>query len=72
MLANDDDVEEFEIDITQFMSFDLVRGTDSAPERKLGFTPSMDSFDDGVMKLSFDFQNPLYISNGETPDRIVA
>lgn len=71
MLANDDE-EEFDIDITQFMSFDLVRGTDSASERKLGFKASMESFDDGVMKLAFDFQNPLYISNGETPDRIVA
>jgi len=54
------------------MSFELVRGTDSAPERKLGYTPKLDTFKNGKMTIKFDFDNPLYISTGESPDKIVA
>lgn len=54
------------------MSFELVRGESSAPERKLSYTPKLDSFEDGKMTIKFDFDHPLYVSTGDTPDRIVA
>lgn len=54
------------------MSFELVRGESSAPERKLSYTPKLDSFKDGKMTIKFDFDHPLYVSTGDTPDRIVA
>lgn len=54
------------------MSFELIRGESSAPERKLSYTPKLDSFEDGKMTIKFDFDHPLYVSTGDTPDRIVA
>ena len=68
----DEGGDEFAIDITQFMSFELVRGTDSAPERKLAYTPKLDGFGGESLKIAFEFENPLYVSVGETPDLIVA
>ena len=62
----------FNLDVRRFMSFDLVRGRDSAAERRLRYTPRLSGFEGGVLKIQFDFADPLYVSVGTTPDRIVA
>jgi len=54
------------------MSFDLIRGESSAEERKLRFEPVLDDFTGSKLSIKFEFDNPLYVSIGETPDRIVA
>lgn len=59
------------IDITSFMSFDLVRGENSATERKLRYTPKLDDFSGDEMKIKFVFENPLYVSTGDSADRMV-
>ena len=62
----------FDIDVRQFMSFDLVRGEGGASERRLRFTPKLGDFTGSKMKIKFDFENPLYVSTGEKPDRIIS
>lgn len=66
------EVQDFDIDVQQFMSFELVRGESSAPERKLRYTPRLEGFGGGKLTVKFDFEHPLDVSTGETPDRIVS
>ena len=54
------------------MSFELVRGDSAATERKLKYTPKLKGFGGSKMTIKFDFDDPLYVSTGYTPDRIVA
>ena len=54
------------------MSFELVRGENSAAERKLRYTARLGDFSNGELKIEFDFENPLYVSAGDEPDQIVA
>ena len=61
------------IDINTFMSFDLVRGENSATERKLRYKAKLDGFEGGdELKIKFEFENPLYVSTGDKPDRMIA
>ena len=64
--------DTFDIDVRQFMSFELVRGESSAPERKLRYTPKLKGFGGEKLTIKFDFEHPLDVSTGETPDRIVS
>lgn len=54
------------------MSFELVRGDSAATERKLKYTPKLAGFGGSKMTIKFDFEDPLYVSTGYSPDRIVA
>ena len=54
------------------MSFNLVRGESSAAEKKLRYTPKLDGFEGSELSIKFEFENPLYVSIGDTPDRMVA
>lgn len=55
------------------MSFDLVRGENSATERKLRYKAKLDGFEGGdELKIKFEFENPLYVSTGDKPDRMIA
>jgi len=47
--------KSFDIDVRQFMSFELVRGDGAATERKLRFTPKLGDFTGSKMKIKFDF-----------------
>ena len=54
------------------MTFELVRGANSAPEKKLRYTPRLGDFSGDGLKIEFDFDHPLYVSAGDEPDKIVA
>ena len=54
------------------MSFDLVQGEGGASEKRLRFTPRLGDFTGTQMTIKFDFENPLYVSTGDTPDRIIS
>jgi len=69
---SDDAQTSFNIDINDFMTFELVRGANSAPEKKLRYTPKLGDFSGDGLKIEFDFENPLYVSAGDEPDKIVA
>ena len=71
-LQSEDGGQSFNIDVRRFMSFELVRGESSASEKRLRFTPKLGDFTGSKMKIKFDFENPLYVSTGDTPDRIIA
>lgn len=49
------DDQSFNIDVTRFMSFELVRGDGGAPEKRLRFTPKLGEFSGSSMKIKFDF-----------------
>jgi len=61
-----------EINVEDFMSFDYVRGDDAAEAEKLRFEPYLKAFGGTEMIIQFDFENPLEVSIGTTPDKIVA
>jgi hypothetical protein len=60
------------IDINDFMRFMLVRGEGASDEKLLRFSPSLSGFDGSSMEVQFDFENPLEVSTGDEPDKIVA
>jgi hypothetical protein len=60
------------IDLRRFMDFTLVPGVDAAESKKLKFDPYLSAFGGTEMVIQFNFENPLEVSTGTTPDRIVA
>jgi len=54
------------------MKFDYIRGEDSAEPEKLKFEPYLKAFGGTEMVIKFDFENPLDVSIGTTPDQIIA
>jgi len=54
------------------MRFMLVRGDGAADEKLLHFKPSLSGFDGSSMEVLFDFDNPLEVSTGDEPDKVVA
>ena len=54
------------------MSFILVRGEGASDVRLLRFAPVLGGFDGSSMEINFNFENPLEVSTGDVPDRIVA
>jgi len=60
-----------EIDIQDFMSFEYVRGDDAADASVLRFEPYLKAFGGTELVVQFDFENPLEVSIGSTPDQII-
>lgn len=60
-----------EIDIQDFMSFEYVRGQDAAEADMLRFEPYLKAFGGTELVVQFEFENPLEVSIGSTPDQIV-
>lgn len=54
------------------MEFTMVPGDDSSDPRNLRFDPYMSAFGGSEMKIKFNFENPLEVSVGSTPDKILA
>lgn len=50
----------------------MVPGDDSSDPRNLRFDPYMSAFGGSEMKIKFNFENPLEVSVGSTPDKILA
>lgn len=60
-----------DIDLQNFMSFEYIRGQDAADADKLRFEPYLQAFGGTEMVIKFDFENPLEVSTGTTPDQII-
>ena len=71
-LQSNSQAASFDLDVNDFMSFELIRGDNSAPEKKLRYTATLGDFSGSKLKIQFNFENPLYVSVGDKPDRILA
>ena len=59
--------------MTDFIDFEIVRGDpdDSAPMKKLGFDVIVREQNDKEISIEVKFENPLYVSSGQAPDKLI-
>ena len=61
---------KIDFNINDFMKFELVPGEESADPSLLRFNPILSDFTGTTFSVRFDWDFPLQVSTGKTPDKV--